>query len=91
MAFKVNFAVYGALADGNENKCQAIDVTQKLQQRLDEHDGVVTINNKAMGRDPSPGYTKHFGANVTVGGEGKWFACQEGQTIDFSHSKTPHR
>ena len=89
MGFLVEFAVYGALAGGNENDCQAIDVTETLQELLDKGDGIVKIDNNSMGMDPSPGNTKHFGARVVGGGEGHFFACQEWQTIDFYHTKPP--
>ena len=84
--YVVNFAAYGALAGGNENNTQANIVTGALQNLLPpDSSGVVTINNSNMGGDPSPGNTKHFGAIVVVnGGAPQAFACQEGQTIDFS-------
>ena len=83
--FNVQFAVYGALAGGNENNTQANIVTNALQNQLNSNpNGVVAINNTTMGGDPSPGNTKHFGAIVAVNGQPLPFACQEGQTIDFS-------
>ena len=83
--FNVQFAVYGALADGDENKTQANVVTSALQNQLNSNpNGVVVINNTTMGGDPSPGWTKHFGAIVQVNGQSLPFACEEGQTIDFS-------
>jgi hypothetical protein len=48
---------------------------------------MVTINNETLhqGEDPAPGETKHFAAAVTSNDEKtvNYFACQEGQTIDF--------
>jgi hypothetical protein len=84
--YNVLFAVYGALAGGNENDTQANIVTTTLQDLLSPNSsGVVTINNSNMGGDPSPGNTKHFGALVEVNnGSPQPFACQENQTIDFS-------
>lgn len=87
--FTVNFAVYGALNGGNENQTQAVDVSSQLQKALDTNDGIVTINNTTLGPDPSKGNKKHFGANVTVNGSAHYFACEEGQTIDFYHSIAP--
>jgi hypothetical protein len=84
--FTVKFAVYGALNGGNENQSQVINVVPQLQQALDNHDGIVLINNDTFGDDPSFGNTKSFGAEVTVNGVDHCFACQEGQTIDFYHS-----
>lgn len=39
-----------------------------------------------MGVDPCPGQGKHFGA-IVVGQDGvtRYFACAEGQTVDFNH------
>lgn len=84
--YNVQYAVYGALANGNENQTEAAIVTSALQLQLPTNsNGVVTINNSTMGGDPAPGWGKHFGAIVSVnGGAGQPFACQEGQTIDFS-------
>ena len=84
--YTVQSAVYGALAGGNENNTQANIVTSTLQSLLSPgSNGVVTINNSNMGGDPSPNNVKFFGAIVTVNnGLPQAFACQEGQTIDFS-------
>lgn len=83
--YKVIFAVYGALADGDENRTEAAVVTGALQNQLDNNpNGVIKINNTSMGGDPAKGWQKHFGAIVEVNGEALPFACQEGQTIDFS-------
>jgi hypothetical protein len=81
----VQAASYGGLASGNENDTQAANVTSALQNQLNSNpNGVVTINNTTMGGDPAPGTVKHFGALVSVNGSVLPFACQEGQTIDFS-------
>jgi hypothetical protein len=83
--FNVQFAVYGALAGGNENNTQANVVTSALQNQLNSNpNGVVTINNTTMGGDPSVGNIKQFGAIVQVNGTPLPFACKEDQTIDFS-------
>ncbi|MFS2316382.1 hypothetical protein RMQ97_00470 [Maricaulis sp. D1M11] len=90
----VQFAVYGALKDGNENESQAYDVRQTLQAVFNAapsgSDGIVKIDNNTMGGDPSPGNKKHFAAIVTHDGVTANFACEEGQTIDFHHSLAPN-
>jgi hypothetical protein len=85
MAFQVLIASYGALAQSDPNLTRAKKVTGTLQDQLDYvPDGIVTINNLSMGGDPAPGFTKHFGAIVEVGGQTRAFACQENQTINFN-------
>ena len=86
---RVQFAVYGALARGNENESQAKSVTSILQNLINSNDGIVTINNETMNRDPSPGNGKHFGAELIRDGGTYYFACAEGQTIDFLHGGSP--
>jgi hypothetical protein len=92
---KVVFAVYGALADGWFNQqdgssvrrmySQAGDVRGTLQTLLNgTSNNVVTINNANMGGDPAVGFDKHFGAIVEYKEQLRAYACQEGQTIDFS-------
>jgi hypothetical protein len=81
---QVVFAVYGALPGGNQNEAEASDVAAVLQSLLAQGSGVVAINNNSFGRDPSPNNTKHFAAVVKRGGTDFYFACQEGQTIDFN-------
>ncbi|ASS48853.1 MAG: hypothetical protein A3D31_06065 [Candidatus Fluviicola riflensis] len=87
--FAVKFATYGALSGGNENQTQAVNVAVQLQKALDANDGIVNISNATLGPDPSKGNKKHFGALVTVNGADHYFACEEGQTIDFYHSIPP--
>ena len=85
ITYQVQFAVYGALFNGDENDMRANDVTGVLQDQLNNSSsGVLNINNDTMGGDPCVGYTKAFGALVVVADDPKWFACTEGQTIDFS-------
>lgn len=88
-ALTVNFAVYGALAGGNENSTQAIDVTTALQNAINATQGIVKINNTTMGQDPSKGNGKHFAASVSLDGVPQSYACKEGQTIDFYHWIAP--
>ncbi|MEP1035296.1 hypothetical protein [Ekhidna sp.] len=80
---KVDFAVYGALKDGNENNGRAMDVKFILQNLINQNNGVVTISNSYLGGDPCLGYTKQFGAQVQRKDGVYHFACMEGQTIDF--------
>ncbi|VBT14647.1 hypothetical protein [Burkholderia pseudomallei] len=80
----VQCAVYGALAKGSPNGTAAADVSVALQKALDKSpEGTVTINNTTMNGDPCPGYDKHFGAVVVRDGKPRYFACAEGQTINF--------
>jgi hypothetical protein len=86
----VLYAVYGAL-DGNQ-VARAQDVKNALQTLLNRTPtNVVAINNANMGGDPAVGFDKHFGAYVQVGQSESpiYFACQEGQTIDFSNGNGP--
>jgi hypothetical protein len=90
MALVVKHAVYGALPGGNEFFLpvefpdQAFDVTRQLKGFIDAEGGVVACDNNHFG-DPSPGNRKHFGAVVERDGVDLFFACEEGQTIDFNH------
>jgi hypothetical protein len=87
--FIVRHAIYGALAGGNEEDDRAADVSGALAEQLAQGSGVVAINNNTLGGDPSPGNSKHFGAVVNVNGGDHYFACQEGQSIDFNFSENP--
>jgi hypothetical protein len=78
----VKFAVYGALPGGNESDAQAFDVTALVQAIVNESGGTVACDNASFG-DPSPGNNKHFAAVVNRRGTDLYFACIEGQTIDF--------
>ncbi len=83
----VQYAVYGALQNGNPDNSQANVVTQTLQSLLNgpNANGVVAINNTTMGGDPSPGNQKHFAALFTVNsGSPQPVACAENQTVDFT-------
>jgi hypothetical protein len=85
MAINVIFAAYGALRGGDPDKAEAAEVTRALQRAIDNTVGeVVQINNGNMGGDPAVGVVKHFAAVVDVHGRRRAFACQEGQTIDFT-------
>jgi hypothetical protein len=83
MSLVVQFAVYGALDGGDSNKALAADVKARLQQLIETDGGVVPINNASFS-DPDYGNVKHFGACVVRDGVPHYFACQEGQTINFN-------
>ena len=85
----VQFAVYGALAGGDENQARGVNVTSIVKSLIASQDGIVNINNTSMNGDPSLGDQKHFGATVTRDGGTYYFACAEGQTIDFHHGGSP--
>jgi hypothetical protein len=78
MALVAQFAVYGA---GN---AKAEDVRNDLQAFFDRNDSFVTCGNGSFG-DPSPGNKKHFAAVVERDGRNLFFACEEGQSIDFAN------
>lgn len=84
----VKFASYGALPGNDTSSSEnalANNVANILQQQIGDHGGIVTINNTTMGGDPAHGHTKHFGGAVSRGdGLVYFYACQEGQTIDFT-------
>ena len=85
MAPVVRFAVYGGLRDGGQDNTEAADVKNALEEQFRQNpNGVVQINNTNMGGDPAVGVRKHFGAIVNVDNVDRAFACQEGQTIDFT-------
>lgn len=88
---KVDFAVYGALKNGNENNGLAMNVKSILQNLINQNDGIVTITNSYMGGDPCLGNTKQFGAQIRRKGSVFHYACMEGQTIDFEHGGTPSK
>ena len=79
----VKNAIYGALVDGKPERAQALNVSTALQQLINTQAGVVTIDNANFG-DPAPGNAKHFGALVTRDKQDLYFACKEGQQIDFN-------
>ncbi len=80
--FDVGYAVYGALHNGDPNFAEGFNVTSQLSSVLNApgSTGIVQCGNNIFG-DPSFQYQKHFGALVN----NRYFACAEGQTIDFNH------
>jgi hypothetical protein len=86
MAMEAKFAVYGALPGGDGTNAQAIDVTRKLQNLINNNGGIVACNDSSLG-DPSPGNLKHFGALVQRSDGLRFFACDENQTIDFNREE----
>jgi hypothetical protein len=85
VALVVKYAVYGALSNGSQDLALACDVTASLQTLINQNAGVVTISNSSFG-DPDIYNAKHFGAVVNRNGQDFFFACQEGQKIDFNHA-----
>ena len=87
MSLTVKFASYGALPGNDAASSKAAlanNVANILQYQINNKGGVVPINNDTMGGDPAHKHTKHFGAAVDRNGIVYYFACQEGQTIDFN-------
>jgi len=84
MAIEAQFAVWGALANGDPDNAQAADVRGTLQDFFNEGVTRITINDNNFG-DPAVGFTKHFAATVNNNGRVSHYACQEGQTINFLH------
>ena len=78
MALVARFAVYGA------GHGKAANVRKQLQGFFDRNDLFVKCGNESFG-DPSPGNKKHFAAVVTRDGSNFFFACEEGQAIDFAN------
>jgi hypothetical protein len=88
--YTVDFAIYGALPDSKANEAAAYDVTARVLEDLNSLDeasgGILQIGGPIfIGADPAPGNTKHFGALVN----NRYFACQEGQTINFNSGGGP--
>jgi hypothetical protein len=83
--FQVNYAIYGALNNNAEDQAQAFSLSSQLAAAITAYQGIVPINNTTFGGDPCFGYTKNFGACLSNGANNYYFACQEGQTIDFFH------
>ncbi len=82
---EVVFAVYGAI--NRTGDCKAGNVTEILQKLLNKTpDGIVKINNTNMSYPDieAAGVEKHFAAIVKYDGATRAYACQEGQTINFS-------
>jgi hypothetical protein len=78
MSLEAKFAVYGALA-------KAKNVTEQLQTLMGMNAGVVACNNVSFGNpDPAQGDHKYFGALVNRDGTDFYFACHEGEKIDFN-------
>jgi hypothetical protein len=84
MAIEAQFAVWGALANGNPDEAQAADVRDRMQQLFNDGVTMVTINDDNFG-DPAVGFKKHFAATVNNNGRLSHYACEEGQTINFAH------
>ncbi len=86
----VKFAVYGALAQGDPKLSRTANVQMALQVAIAGNNGVVKINNQTLGCDPAVGTEKQFGAVVALDTVDHYFACKEGQTIDFFSPAPAH-
>jgi hypothetical protein len=93
--YLVKSAIYGAGAT-NAYQCTASSVASALQQYLDQGITQLVICNGEPTpnpgntspyppfSDPAIGDAKVFAACVSVNGTDQYYACAEGQTIDFS-------
>jgi len=75
-------AVYGALQG-------AKDVTQIVQDLVNQGRTSFTADNDTLGPDPAKGHDKHFGMNYTVGSSRIAFACKENQEVAFRTREIP--
>jgi hypothetical protein len=87
MAIEALFAVWGALANGDPNNAEAADVRDQLQQKFNDGETQLTINDDNFG-DPAVGFKKHFAATINNSGRVSHYACEEGQTINFNHQSS---
>jgi hypothetical protein len=77
MAIQVIAAVYGTTSEGN-------DVTERVQNRLDQGNDDVVVSNEKMGGDPQPFGLKRFGILYRVnGGRKRARAGVEGDRIEL--------
>jgi len=87
--FNVKFAVYGALNGGNENNSQAVSVVDALQNLLQRPGGessIIKINDQNLSQVGfSSGNKKSFAACLSIGGRDVYFACKEGETVNFNN------
>lgn len=81
----VRSAVYGALGNNDPKNSSAADVSAALQAQIIANHGLVNITNQTMGGDPCYGFQKSFAAVVNRDGIDRFFACHEGQSIDFNY------
>lgn len=81
---QVKDAVYGAFIKGASNECQSMDASIALQKAIDANEGIVRIDTQHLGFDPSPGNWKHLVAVVNRKDGNFYYACKEGQTVDFN-------
>ncbi|WP_296382875.1 hypothetical protein [Winogradskyella sp.] len=86
----VDFAVYGALVSGSKpGSDRAANVKSEVQSAINANNAEFRINNSSLGSDPSPGQEKHFGAQITRNGQTYYYACKEGQKLDFLRGGSP--
>ena len=93
--YLVKSAVYGGTDVDSPNKSKAKDVSNELQKHLNAghvklciSNGLPSPNPKVLPyppfNDPAKGLGKAFAAIVSINKNDHYFACNEGQTIDFS-------
>jgi hypothetical protein len=93
--YLVKSAVYGGTDVDTPNKSKAKDVSNELQMHLNAghvklciSNGLPSPNPKVLPyppfNDPAKGLGKAFAAIVSINKTDHYFACNEGQTIDFS-------
>jgi len=83
---KVIRAQYGTFDENNSNKWQTTDVTQTLQKVINTSGGYVEIDNNTMETNSPSNNTKHFAAIIEHNSTPYFFACSEGQTVNFNNS-----
>jgi hypothetical protein len=86
---KVKSATYGIFNGDKPDPARSIDVTQRLQEQIDAHDGVVAITNDVMGHDPAYGMGKQLHVTVTVNGKDYGLSGRENDRIDFTTVAQP--
>jgi hypothetical protein len=97
--YLVKFAVYGGASTTapitGPYQVFSADVRQELQKYLEAGNVRLCMSNNPKSPNPgvgpyppfpdtAPGFLKGFGAVVTVNGVDQYFACSDGETIDFS-------
>lgn len=86
--YKVKFAVWGAIPNGDAKKDEAGDISEMLQAILNSRGSVVKFTTDNF-HDTAKGHEKHFAGIVARDGADHYFACAEGQSIDFSSGGNP--
>jgi hypothetical protein len=80
----VKHAVFGGYSGPpGTQKPGSRDVTGLLQQLINQGNGEVHITPANLS-DPAPGVVKHFAATVERNKQDYYYACQEGEKINFN-------